>query len=74
MGDIKGSKAMKQAYEMGKLFDWSVTYNEQVELRKQKFKELFGVAKFSAAVIGPNFCDIVNHFIFGEVLFKKFNR
>jgi hypothetical protein len=43
------------------------TYNEQRELCEQKFKELFGDAKFSAVVTDPDFYDILNHFIFGEL-------
>ena len=42
----------------------------RVELSEQKFKELFGEAKFSAAVTDPDFLDILNHFIFGEVFFQ----
>ncbi|MDF2522703.1 MAG: 4-carboxymuconolactone decarboxylase [Clostridiales bacterium] len=42
----------------------------RVELSKQKFKELFGNAKFSTAATDPDFFDILNHFIFGEVSFQ----
>jgi 4-carboxymuconolactone decarboxylase len=42
----------------------------RVELSEQKFKKLFGDAKFSAAVTDPDFCDILKHFVFGEVFFQ----
>jgi len=42
----------------------------RIELSNQKIKELFGDAKFSAATTDPEFLDILNHFIFGEVSFQ----
>jgi 4-carboxymuconolactone decarboxylase len=54
-----------------KRFDWSGTYMSRVELCEQKFKELFRDAKFSTAVTDPDFYDILNHFIFGDVFFKE---
>jgi 4-carboxymuconolactone decarboxylase len=42
----------------------------RIELCEQKFKELFGDAKFSAGITDPDFYDILNYFIFGEVSFQ----
>lgn len=42
----------------------------RVELSKQKSKELFGNVNFSTALTDPDFYDLLNHFIFGEVYFQ----
>lgn len=42
----------------------------RVEKCQNKFKELFGDVKFSAGSTDPDFYDILNNFIFGEVFFQ----
>jgi 4-carboxymuconolactone decarboxylase len=37
---------------------------------EKKFKELFGDVNFSTAATDPDFLDILNRFIFGEVAFQ----
>jgi 4-carboxymuconolactone decarboxylase len=42
---------------------------DRIELSKQKYAELFGNADFSAFATDPDFINILNRFIFGEVAY-----
>ena len=41
----------------------------RIEMRKNKFKELFGEKEFSTIKTDPEFLDILNNYIFGEVYY-----
>ncbi|OLN26363.1 carboxymuconolactone decarboxylase family protein [Desulfosporosinus metallidurans] len=43
---------------------------DRIERCKQKFAELFGDTDFSAFTTDPDFTDIMNNFIFGDVFYR----
>jgi len=40
---------------------------DRIERSKQKYAELFGIADFPAFGTDPDFADILNRFIYGDV-------
>jgi 4-carboxymuconolactone decarboxylase len=42
---------------------------DRIEQSKRKYAELFGKTDVSASGTDPDFADILNHFIFGDVYY-----